>query len=1081
MDTCFQESHSLPDEDINSDLASGPESPVLKSDEELPSRERQEARPSRQSVNDTATVLSRGLDLIPSSISATAEQFTNGDINNDSDYDYDSDSSAADALANVTAAATRRDLSLGTARIVDPCNSAAPTTVPPASQEKPTSHRVMVNRIFDTIRSNLPEESRAPLTLPKLEKKIARLHTDKSAALHVPLPAPVSARLERTAAYKQVTKSISTKWNDTVLQNRRAEHLIFPLNEKQKIVRSTNDLALRPASQNDVAEDHEREIADILKDAGVTRDSDVLHSEKGAVDNALESGKLSKEDVLRRQRELARVRSLVFHYDQKMKRIKRIKSKKFRKHLKKDRERLADESGALSDGADQEEAMAAERRRVEERVTLRHKNTSKWVRRQLRRGEGMRDESTKAAIEDQLRLHHELKRRQLREVGNRGSDSEKDQMSDPDGEAVSDEEEISRLEKELKDNGTDSRGAPKKGIMSLRFMQAAEERKRKEALALLEELKDDESNDDDLNDKRVKGRHAFSGKKKRLRIEEQVGKVSDGNNFDIENISRDEAVGDDENNEAELLERRIKEEYDDAVQAGLVGDNVTEKVDTETATEVIRSSAIITPAFTTRLGNRLTADSDNPWLNGTGAKKHGDSSCSKLQFLTEGKSAVLTSVESKSQTGSYSQHELRPHSEELNLASHEPKRVKTDDNGDGPSQKGILDVSLVEVSPVRKPISPGECRGNSDKHRTSLELKDITKTISEKSTGKEHSKQKENYNSGSVLVLNESTALAKRGSDIPDSQSGLAGEGIRYENENGDLHGENSAPSNGPISKRRKITREGESKQLSHLKKTNSEVINDEKLVSSFVNPVSDLERKQVPSGEASTVMRKLKVNDVKNGGQLPTNTEASDLAHMEDIARAFAGAGGADLADFEAVKAAEVEKDLPTAKSINAEVLPGWGSWNGAGVDRKNSNKKESSFARAARERLEAARSNAIKSRSDRRMRNVILEQSRYQAATKLTMASVPYPYQSRAQWERELSRPLCRELVSNSALHNVGKGKAHIKLGTALEPLQNPTVAPRVAKADELFKRRGKKGIIDLRKSKAKHRSKTRRGFMS
>lgn len=48
---------------------------------------------------------------------------------------------------------------------------------------------------------------------------------------------------------------------------------------------------------------------------------------------------------------------------------------------------------------------------VQERLTLKHKNTSRWARRALKRGTDLVDDGTKAAIAEQLRLGQELRKR----------------------------------------------------------------------------------------------------------------------------------------------------------------------------------------------------------------------------------------------------------------------------------------------------------------------------------------------------------------------------------------------------------------------------------------------------------------------------------------------------------------------------------------------------------------------------------------------------------------------------------------------------------------------------------------------
>ena len=53
----------------------------------------------------------------------------------------------------------------------------------------------------------------------------------------------------------------------------------------------------------------------------------------------------------------------------------------------------------------------AEFRRAQERLTMKHRNSSKWAKHALRRGAHLLDTSTKSAVNEQLRLGQELKQK----------------------------------------------------------------------------------------------------------------------------------------------------------------------------------------------------------------------------------------------------------------------------------------------------------------------------------------------------------------------------------------------------------------------------------------------------------------------------------------------------------------------------------------------------------------------------------------------------------------------------------------------------------------------------------------------
>jgi U3 small nucleolar RNA-associated protein 14 len=61
---------------------------------------------------------------------------------------------------------------------------------------------------------------------------------------------------------------------------------------------------------------------------------------------------------------------------------------------------------------------------LQERLTLKHRNSSKWARRALKRGQAAMDPTTRDAINEQLALGQQLRRRI---EGKRGDNSEDDE------------------------------------------------------------------------------------------------------------------------------------------------------------------------------------------------------------------------------------------------------------------------------------------------------------------------------------------------------------------------------------------------------------------------------------------------------------------------------------------------------------------------------------------------------------------------------------------------------------------------------------------------------------------------------
>ena len=171
----------------------------------------------------------------------------------------------------------------------------------------------------------------------------------------------------------------------------------------------------------------------------------------------------------------------MFRQDQKAKRIAKIKSKTYRKVHKRERERelerLSAQDGALDDEEAKEQRMKVEAARAKERMTLRHKNTGKWAKKMLSRGQ--HDLETRQAISEQIRRGDDLERKIMGDESgdneNDSSDELEDLFNDPDkwgeDQVVEDAPEI------------------RKGVMGMKFMRDAEQRKRQVNAQQVAELK----------------------------------------------------------------------------------------------------------------------------------------------------------------------------------------------------------------------------------------------------------------------------------------------------------------------------------------------------------------------------------------------------------------------------------------------------------------------------------------------------------------------------------------------------------------------------------------------------------------
>ncbi|KAL3358506.1 hypothetical protein AABB24_015560 [Solanum stoloniferum] len=215
------------------------------------------------------------------------------------------------------------------------------------------------------------------------------------------------------------------------------------------------------------------------------------------------------------------MRSLLFRHEMKAKRVKKIKSKVYHRLLKKDRLKQAGTTIETDPEAAKEQAMKQEFKRAEERLTLKHKNSSKWAKRILKRGLDVQDDGTRAAIAEQLNQHALLSRK----ANNMNESSSSEESSDEDDldEASdgSDQDAAVKLLKKAKDKTAEvlegDEELPASGVLSLPFMVRGLKRRKEaadeEAKLALEEFESSLKELEDKNEPKTQGTNILTGRR----------------------------------------------------------------------------------------------------------------------------------------------------------------------------------------------------------------------------------------------------------------------------------------------------------------------------------------------------------------------------------------------------------------------------------------------------------------------------------------------------------------------------------------------------------------------------------------
>ncbi|BAS84136.1 U3 small nucleolar RNA-associated protein 14 [Oryza sativa Japonica Group] len=357
----------------------------------------------------------------------------------------------------------------------------------------------------------------------KLRKRLQQ-QEKKPIVVQAPLAKVEREKLERGVVYQQSKKEV-TKWEPLVKRNREAPTLYFE-NDLNLGVNTVGAIASEFKPRNEF----EKQMAEIM------RSTEMMEAHKNDGVKILELNKIDMEDVRERQNRLAKMRSLLFRHEMKAKRIKKIKSRTYHRMLKKDKLKAASADFEADPEAAKEHAMKQEFKRAEERMRLKHKNTSKWAKRILKRGLDVQDEGTRAAIAAQLQQNALLTRKM-----NSTKDDSSSSEESSDDEEDDDESEANILnkgkEKILKILGDDNE-IPTSGVFSLPFMERAmkkhEEATYEEARLALEECDEslrklEDGNTEENGDSvKVTGKRTFGPAEDTNKVTNKKQKLDDG-------------------------------------------------------------------------------------------------------------------------------------------------------------------------------------------------------------------------------------------------------------------------------------------------------------------------------------------------------------------------------------------------------------------------------------------------------------------------------------------------------------------------------------------------------------------------
>ncbi|XP_034140304.1 U3 small nucleolar RNA-associated protein 14 homolog A isoform X2 [Drosophila guanche] len=217
----------------------------------------------------------------------------------------------------------------------------------------------------------------------KTGRKLKNIQSTKK-VLEKPLEKPAADRIRRTIGYEGVTKKLG-RWDAVVAQQRSAETQIFPIpSETIYVNTAANAKSLKTSIQSALAkalEASKLKLHELRKaQIGDTADEKALAQQE----RELRQMKITRDELFARRKELAYLKMRESQKSARSRMQNKIKSKKFHKLQKRQKIHEQMKEIELLQKTNPEAALeklnALEKIRVQERASLRHKNTGTWAK-----------------------------------------------------------------------------------------------------------------------------------------------------------------------------------------------------------------------------------------------------------------------------------------------------------------------------------------------------------------------------------------------------------------------------------------------------------------------------------------------------------------------------------------------------------------------------------------------------------------------------------------------------------------------------------------------------------------------------
>ncbi|XP_014823852.1 PREDICTED: U3 small nucleolar RNA-associated protein 14 homolog A-like, partial [Poecilia mexicana] len=260
--------------------------------------------------------------------------------------------------------------------------------------------------------SAVPAKSRKQLKNLQLSEK----------TIESPLSKQETERIQRDMAFQKAASEVS-RWDGVIIQNQRAEQLLFPLNQDPAGPKPVERLVVGWKARTPL----EQEIFALLSANKQPLTDPVLTPAEEASVKAM-----SLEEAKIRRAELQKARALQSYYEAKARRERKIKSKKYHKvqNKAKRKEFLKhfDEMVKLDPAVALEELNKMELARMQERMSLKHQNSSKWAKSKVIMAKY--DEEARKAMQQQLEMNKELTQKLITPLNDNDDDDDEEEAEE---------------------------------------------------------------------------------------------------------------------------------------------------------------------------------------------------------------------------------------------------------------------------------------------------------------------------------------------------------------------------------------------------------------------------------------------------------------------------------------------------------------------------------------------------------------------------------------------------------------------------------------------------------------------------